>query len=98
MSSTLPADREALAQELAQLLHGQSFDTFLQVARTLVQTQDATLFGDTEFKIRDLLLRLGVQAYDTHLAQKKTATRVPASPVPTANKPPASTTTAADAP
>lgn len=93
MSQTQPTEREALAQELAQLLHQQSFDTFLQIARTLLDAQEANLFGNTEFKIRELLLKLGVLAYNTHLGQKKTATTAPASPAPTAAARPASKTT-----
>ena len=98
MSSTLSADREALALELAQLLQGQSLDTFLEIARTLVAADDEHLFGDTEFKIRKLLLRFGAQAYSAHLEQKKTATRAPGSPAPSASNLPVSTITAPDAP
>jgi len=71
MSKALPVDREALARDLAQLLQQQSSDTFLDIARLLVEVEDAQLFGNTEFQIRQLLLKLGVTAYNTFLAQKK---------------------------
>jgi hypothetical protein len=49
----------------------------LQVARTLVAAKTATLFGATEFKVRDLFLRAAAKAYEQHLAEKKTATKAP---------------------
>jgi hypothetical protein len=97
MSAVPSADRDALARELAQLLHDHSEDTFRQIAQLLTQADDPQLFGDLEFKIRDLLLQLGARAYQLRLGQKKTATTAPASPARTANKPPASTATGLDA-
>jgi hypothetical protein len=98
MPAAAPTDREALARELAQLLRDQSEETFLQIAQLLTQADDSQLFGTLEFKIRDLLLQLGTRAYNLHLQQKKTATTAPVSPAPTASRPPASRTTAPDAP
>jgi hypothetical protein len=78
MKEALSADQEALAQELAQAIAQAATDEFLQIARTLVATDRSSLFGDTEFQIRDILLRLGAKAYQELLAQKKTATKAPA--------------------
>jgi hypothetical protein len=46
------------------------------MAETLVGSD--SLFGQTEFAIRDILLRVGAKAYEQRLAQKKTATKGPA--------------------
>ena len=73
----LSAEREAEAQRLAQAIRQATDDDLLAIARALVATDEATLFGDTEFHIRDLVHHLGAKAYRTFLAQKKTATAVP---------------------
>lgn len=87
MSEALSAAQEAEAQLLAERIAQAAHDELLQIARTLVGTSTATLFGATEFKVRDLILRVAAKAYEEHLAQKKTATKVPASPAYTAAKP-----------
>lgn len=74
----LTAAQEALAQELAGALAQAAQADLLQIARTLVATDTASLFGDTEFAIRDRLLQIGAKAYQQHLGQKKTATTDPA--------------------
>jgi hypothetical protein len=78
MQEALSAAQETEAQELAQAIAVAAQEELLQVARTLVGTTPATLFGDTEFKIRDLILRVAAKAYQQHLDQKKTATKEPA--------------------
>ncbi len=78
MQEALSATQEAEAQELARAIAAAAQEELLQVARTLVGTTPATLFGETEFKIRDLILRVAAKAYQQHLAQKKTATKGPA--------------------
>jgi hypothetical protein len=47
------------------------------LARLLIGTSESDLFGQTEFQVRDLVLRIGAQAFQEHLRQKKTATAVP---------------------
>ena len=77
--SPLPPAQEAQAQELAQAIAEAAGDEFLQLARTLVAAdRSSSLFGDTEFKIRDILLRVGAKTYQHMLEQKKTATKGPA--------------------
>jgi hypothetical protein len=49
-----------------------------RLARTLVATDNASLFGDTEFTVRDLSHGIAAKAYRQHLEQKKTATKAPA--------------------
>ena len=46
------------------------------------------MFGNTEFKVRDLVLRMGAKAFQEHLREKKTATEVRRSIVPAAGKRP----------
>jgi hypothetical protein len=70
----LSPEREAEAQQLAQALRLAADEELLAIARALVATEESTLFGDTEFAIRDLVHQIGAKAYQTFLAQKKTAT------------------------
>ena len=94
MPTTLTPEQEAQAQELAAKMKEQAGDQFLAVARLLVATEERTLFGQTEFDVRDQVLKLVGQAYSLHLAQKKTAIAARPSTVRSAAKPPPSTATA----
>lgn len=78
MREPLPPAQEAEAQLLAERIGQAVQEELLQVARTLVGTTPATLFGATEFKVRDIMLRAAAKVYEEHLAQKKTATKGPA--------------------
>lgn len=71
-------EQEALARELADAISEVTREELLDIARTLVDAEPATLFGQTEFKIRDLAHKIAAKAYERHLAQKKLATRPPA--------------------
>ena len=73
MKDPLPPELEAKALELASRIQTKASEIALQLARELVSTSDATLFGDTEFKLRDRAMQLVGVAYGEHLAQKKTA-------------------------
>ena len=53
MSEPLSPELEAKAQELAARITARSADAILEMARRLVATTDDTLFGDTEFALRD---------------------------------------------
>jgi len=77
MKEALPAAQEAQARQLAQEIADLAQDELLQVARTLVAANDASLFGDNEFKVRDLIHQVAAKAYQQRLARKKTATRAP---------------------
>jgi hypothetical protein len=46
------------------------------LARLLVSKSESELFGQSEFQVRDLVLRMGAQAFEEHLRGKKTATAV----------------------
>ena len=93
MSSQQPLapELEAKAQELLTKLRSQADDELLALARLLVSKEDHEIFGDTEFQARDIVHRIGAKAFETHLAQKKTATKAPASSARTANKAPNTT-------
>ena len=78
MQGPLPPEQEAEAQQLAQAIAQAAQDELLQIARTLVAADNTALFGDTEFRVRDLILRVAAKAYQQHLAKKKTAMRPPA--------------------
>ena len=91
----LTPQQEALAQELADAIRQGTDDLITQIARTLAATTDATLFGDTELRLRDLAHLIAARAYQLHLRDKKTATTAPACPAPAAASPPVTTATAA---
>ena len=78
MQVALSSVQEAEARELAQAIAKAAESDLLEIARTLVGSTPATLFGSNEFKIRDIVLHVAAKAYEEHLAQKKTATRGPA--------------------
>jgi len=78
MKEPLPADQEAQARALAAAFTELVEEELLQIARALVAARPADLFGDTEFKIRDVAHRIAAKAYEHALAQKKSATSPPA--------------------
>lgn len=78
MKESLPPAQEAQAQELAAAIAEAARDDLLQIARDLIAADDASLFGETEFRVRGAILRVAAKAYEQRLAQKKTATRGPA--------------------
>jgi len=86
------------ARQLAEVIRSEADDILQEVAQLLAEVPDEQLFGDTEFAVRDRILRLVATAYQARLAQKKSAMSVPASTVPSADKPPPSTATATDNP
>jgi hypothetical protein len=78
MNGPRSAEQEAQARELAQAIAAATQDELLEIARTLVEAAPASLFGATEFRVRDLAHRIAARAYEQHLAQKKSATTPPA--------------------
>ena len=58
MKDPLPPELEAKALELASRIRTKASEIVLQLARELVSTSDATLFGDTEFKLRDHAIKM----------------------------------------
>ena len=94
----LTAEQEAEVEGLVQRFGELAQEELREIARLLVGKPTRELFGDTEFQIRDILLRIGAKAYQEHLAQKKTATSVAASNAPAADRLPSSKTTDAKRP
>jgi hypothetical protein len=45
-----------------------------ELAANLAETDDAHLFGDNEFKIRAIALKIAARAFEQHLTRKKTDT------------------------
>jgi hypothetical protein len=95
---SLSPELEAKAQELLARLRPQTDEELLALCRLLVSKQDHELFGETEFEVRDIVHRLGAKAYTAHLAEKKTATKVPGASARGASKTPNSTGTAPKSP
>jgi hypothetical protein len=93
MSEPLSPELEAKAQELAARIKARSADAILEMARRLVATTDDTLFGDTEFALRDRAHGIVADAYAEHPPQK-VGTPLPPSTAPTAKDAPRSTGTA----
>jgi len=72
--SALSVEKEAEAQALAQRIRELADDEIVQMARLLVSKPEREIFGDTEFEMRDIVLKVGAKAFEEHLRQKKTAT------------------------
>jgi hypothetical protein len=70
ISEPLSPELEAKAQDLAARIRSRSEASILDMARKLVATTDDTLFGDTEFALRDQALGLVAEAYAEHLPKK----------------------------
>lgn len=67
------------AQELRRLLLEAAANDIDELAELLAGTTDATIFGQTEFTIRDIVHRVGAKAVETALRErKKGGTSVPA--------------------
>lgn len=71
---SLSVEQEAEAQALAHRIRELAEEEFLQIARLLVSKPDREIFGETEFQIRDIVLKAGAKALEERLHQKKTAT------------------------
>jgi hypothetical protein len=77
MQEPRASEQEAATQQLTEELTQLVEDELRDMVRTLQEAEPATLFGQTEFKVRDLALRIATKAYQQRLAQKKTATKAP---------------------
>jgi hypothetical protein len=77
-SAQLPPEKLAEARALAPAIREATDAEIEELARTLVATEGQHLFGDNEFRLRDLGHKIAAKALGQHLARKKTATRAPA--------------------
>jgi hypothetical protein len=69
----LTPEQEAEAQELAAKIRQAVDKELTALARLMVSKSERDLFGQTEFQVRDLVLRIGAKVYEEHLREKKTA-------------------------
>jgi hypothetical protein len=71
MADTLTPEPEALAQRLYESMQQAFLDEARRLARLLAGKEDAQLLGRTEFEVRDAVHRLGAQAIETALNERK---------------------------
>ena len=87
--------REARVHELLAQLRAGAEPILRQMAERLVDLPEGQAFGQVEYDLRDLAHDLAATAHQAGLeAGKKRATKLPASPVPTARATPASSSIA----
>lgn len=67
MNQPLSDELEAKAQELAKRIRERADDEILELARLLVSKEDSEIFGDTEFEARDIVHRIGAEAFEERL-------------------------------
>jgi hypothetical protein len=92
MDTDLTPDQEAEAQRIFAVLRQTTEADLMGLARLLASKADRDLLGATEFAVRDRVLRIGAQALEAALAErKKGATTGPAASARTAKRRPAST-------
>jgi hypothetical protein len=83
----LSPEQEAEAQRVAEIIGQKLQQEALEMARLLVSKPDAEFFGKTEFELRDRVHRIGAQAIETALLErKKGGTMGRAAPARTASK------------
>jgi hypothetical protein len=87
----LTAEQKAEADRIHAALVAAAAADLRALAETLAGTTDATLFGATEFTVRDIVLRVGAKALEAALAErKKRGTTGPVAPARTAPRRPGS--------
>ena len=93
---TLTPEQQIEADRIRDALLDASADDLRELAELLATKNDSTIFGATEFAVRDIVHRIGAKAIQTALAgRKKGGTTDPAVPAPTANTTPSSNDNAA---
>jgi hypothetical protein len=84
------------ADRIREALLDASADDLRELAELLATKTDATIFGATEFAVRDIVQRIGAKAIQTALeGRKKGGTTDPAAPASTASTTPSSSDNAA---
>jgi hypothetical protein len=74
-SAPLPPEKKTEIEDLSQAIREAVDQEIDELAANLLSTADAHLFGDNEFKIRSIALKVAAKAYEQHLARKYTTTR-----------------------
>ena len=81
----LTAEQQAESKHLRELMIEAAAAEITELAELLATKTDATMLGETEFRVREIVHRVGAKAIETALAErKKGATKGRASPVPSA--------------
>jgi hypothetical protein len=70
-------EKQAEIDDLGEAIRQAVESEINELAANLANTDDAHLFGDNEFKIRSIALRIAAKAYQQHLTRKKTDTTAP---------------------
>jgi hypothetical protein len=70
-SAPLTPEKQAEIEQLAHAIRQAVDDEIGELAAQLATTADAHLFGDNEFQIRALALKIAAKAFEPHLTQKK---------------------------
>ena len=73
-TASLTPEQEREAKQLEAKIRLVIDKEVAALASLLVSKSDKDLFGQTEFQVRDLVLRIGAKAYEELLREKKTAT------------------------
>jgi hypothetical protein len=91
MDTDLTPDQEAEAERIFAILKQTTDADLKALARLLASKADRDLLGATEFQVRDRVLRIGAQALEAALAErKKGGTTAPAGPARGAGRRPSS--------
>src|SRR5262245_18190243 len=67
----LTPEQQAEAERIHAALVAASADDLQELAETLARTTDATIFGATQFAVRDIALRVGAMAIEAALQQQQ---------------------------
>ena len=83
----LTPEQEAEAERIEDILKAGATVEIRQVARLLASRSNRELLGETEFRLRDAMHRLGARGIDAALAErKKRGTKRPVASAHTARK------------
>lgn len=77
LSAALSPEQEVEAKILEAKIQAAIQEEIVDLARLMVGKEDRELFGQTEYQVRDLVLRIGAKVFEEHLREKKTATKAP---------------------
>lgn len=87
----LTSEQQAEADRIRQALLEASAEDLRELAELLATKDDATIFGATEFAVRDIVHKIGAKAIQTALqGRKKGGTTDLVEPASTAKMPPSS--------
>jgi hypothetical protein len=70
-STPLTPDQQAEADRIHAALAAAAADDLRELAAVLARTTDATIFGATEFAVRDIVLRVGAKAIEVALQERQ---------------------------